>query len=60
MYLFHFGTFRPPYLSAFTAENAAAQTAASSGLGSHLPLPLHLPRPPLLTAPLQLRRSLFV
>lgn len=56
MYLFHFGTFRPPYLSAFTAENAAAQTAASSGLGSHLPLPLL----PLLTAPLQLRRSLFV
>lgn len=56
MYLFHFGTFRPSYLSAFTAENAAAQTAASSGLGSH---PSPAP-PPLLTAPLQLRRSLFV
>lgn len=34
MNLFHFGAFRPPYLSAF-----AAHTAASSGLGSHLALP---------------------
>lgn len=44
MYLFHFGTFRPPYLSAFTAENAAAQTAASSGLGCH-PSPAPPPAP---------------
>lgn len=34
MNLFHFGAFRPPYLSA-----SAAQTAASSELGSHLALP---------------------